>query len=52
MALEALAEYELKKSASSETRMKAEFTSPTRNEIVTLQLENKKERVETDLKVS
>uniref|UniRef100_A0A3P9C6P4 Complement C4B (Chido/Rodgers blood group) n=1 Tax=Maylandia zebra TaxID=106582 RepID=A0A3P9C6P4_9CICH len=50
VALEALAEYELKKSASSETRMKAEFTSPTRNEIVTLQLENKKERVETDLK--
>uniref|UniRef100_A0A669E1D4 Complement C4B (Chido/Rodgers blood group) n=1 Tax=Oreochromis niloticus TaxID=8128 RepID=A0A669E1D4_ORENI len=50
VALEALAEYELKKSASSETRMKAEFTSPMRNEIVTLQLENKMEGVETDLK--
>ncbi|XP_030606146.1 complement C4-like [Archocentrus centrarchus] len=48
--LEALSEYELKRPASPETEMNAEFTSPGRNERVTLQLENKKERVETDLK--
>ncbi|XP_030606148.1 complement C4-B-like isoform X2 [Archocentrus centrarchus] len=50
VALEALSEYELKRPASPETEMNAEFTSPGRNERVTLQLENKKERVETDLK--
>lgn len=52
MALEALAEYELKKPPSPEPKLKADFTSAGRNEIVTLQLENKKEKVETSLKVS
>uniref|UniRef100_A0A3P9C6H6 Complement C4B (Chido/Rodgers blood group) n=1 Tax=Maylandia zebra TaxID=106582 RepID=A0A3P9C6H6_9CICH len=50
MALEALAEYELKKPPSPEPKLKADFTSAGRNEIVTLQLENKKEKVETSLK--
>ncbi|XP_030606150.1 complement C4-B-like [Archocentrus centrarchus] len=48
--LEALAEYELKRPFSPEPKLKAEFTSKGRNEMLTLELENKKERVETSLK--
>lgn len=51
MALEALAEYELKRSVSPEANLIAEFTVQGRIEIVKLALENKKEKVETDLKV-
>nr|AIN76766.1 complement component 4 [Oplegnathus fasciatus] len=50
MALEALAEYELKRSVSPEANLIAEFTVPGKADIVRLALENKKERVETDLK--
>ncbi|XP_044063498.1 complement C4-B isoform X2 [Siniperca chuatsi] len=50
MALEALAEYELKRSVSPEANLIAEFTVPGKRDIVKLVLENKKEKVETDLK--
>ncbi|XP_038567629.1 complement C4-B-like [Micropterus salmoides] len=50
MALEALAEYELKRSVSPEANLIAEFTVPGKKDIVKLVLENKKEKVETDLK--
>ncbi|KAF3839878.1 hypothetical protein F7725_018595 [Dissostichus mawsoni] len=50
MALEALAEYELKRSTSPEANLIAEFTVPGRRDIAKLTLKNKKERVETDLK--
>ncbi|KAG7242144.1 hypothetical protein INR49_024190 [Caranx melampygus] len=49
MALEALAEYDLKKSTSPEANLIAEFRVPGRNDIVRLELEKKK-KVETDLK--
>lgn len=52
MALEALAEYELKRSISPEANLIAEFTVPGKADIVKLALENKKEKVETDLQVS
>lgn len=51
MALEALSEYELKK-PRPDGNIKAEFTVPGRTEIVTLALQNKNDKVETDLKVS
>ncbi|XP_023155190.2 complement C4-B [Amphiprion ocellaris] len=50
MVLEALAEYELKRHARPEAKIEAEFTVPGRRDIVTLTLENGKEKVETDLK--
>nr|AIA08678.1 complement component 4 [Miichthys miiuy] len=50
MALEALAEYELKRSVSPEANLIAEFTVPGRSDIVRLALERKKDKVETDLK--
>lgn len=50
-ALEALAEYELKRPAIPEARLDAEFTVPGRNDIVKLVLDKKEDRVETDLKV-
>uniref|UniRef100_UPI0037E806E7 complement C4-B n=1 Tax=Semicossyphus pulcher TaxID=241346 RepID=UPI0037E806E7 len=50
MALEALAEYELKQPTGPEANLKAVFTTPGRRDIVKLVLENKKQRVETDLK--
>lgn len=52
MALEALAEYDLKRSVHPEANLIAEFTVPGKTDIIKLSLENKKERVETDLKVS
>ncbi len=52
MALEALAEYELKRSARPEANLIAEFTVSGRADIVRLALEKKKEKVETNLKVS
>lgn len=51
MALEALAEYEIKK-PRPDGNIKAVFTVPGKAEILTLQLNNMKEKVETDLKVS
>uniref|UniRef100_A0A8C2YZB7 Complement C4B (Chido/Rodgers blood group) n=1 Tax=Cyclopterus lumpus TaxID=8103 RepID=A0A8C2YZB7_CYCLU len=50
MALEALAEYELKRAVSPEVNLIAEFTVQGKRDIVKLALENKKEKVETDLK--
>ncbi|KAJ4930608.1 hypothetical protein JOQ06_024917 [Pogonophryne albipinna] len=50
MTLEALAEYELKRPASPEANLIAEFTVPGKRDIAKLTLNNKKERVETDLK--
>ncbi|XP_070823248.1 complement C4-B [Chaetodon trifascialis] len=50
MALEALAEYELKTHSSPDANLIAEFTVPGRTEILKLTLEKKKDRVETNLK--
>ncbi|XP_068592591.1 complement C4-B [Cebidichthys violaceus] len=50
MALEALAEYEIKRSVRPEVNLIAEFTAQGKQGIVKLVLENKKEKVETDLK--
>ncbi|XP_054476945.1 complement C4-B isoform X2 [Anoplopoma fimbria] len=50
MALEALAEYELKRSARPEVNLIAEFTVQGKQDIVKLALENRKEKVEKDLK--
>uniref|UniRef100_A0A8C9WYZ5 Complement C4B (Chido/Rodgers blood group) n=1 Tax=Sander lucioperca TaxID=283035 RepID=A0A8C9WYZ5_SANLU len=50
VALEALAEYELKRSVSPEANLIAEFTVQGKTDIVKLALRNK-EKVETDLKV-
>ncbi|KAM8870828.1 complement C4-B isoform 2-T3 [Spinachia spinachia] len=50
MALEALAEYELKRPVRSEVNLLAKFTVQGKNDIVQLVLANKKEKVETDLK--
>lgn len=50
-ALEALAEYELKRPAIPETRMEAEFTAPGRRDVVKLVYDGKEDRVETSLKV-
>lgn len=52
MALQALSEYELFRSISPEANVIAEFTVPGKKDIVSLALENKKEKVETNLKVS
>ncbi|XP_051262420.1 complement C4 [Dicentrarchus labrax] len=49
MALEALAEYELKRSVSPEANVIAELSVPGKSDIVKLELEKKKDRVETDL---
>lgn len=51
MALEALAEYELRMPRIPESSLKAEFTTLGRKQIITLNLENKKDKVEKDLKV-
>ncbi|XP_070767453.1 complement C4-B [Enoplosus armatus] len=50
MALEALSEYELKRSTSPEANLIAEFTVSGKKDIIKLVLANKKEKVETDLK--
>lgn len=50
-ALEALAEYELKKSVGQEANAIVEFTVPARNDIIELVLEKDDDKVETDLKV-
>ncbi|XP_028280659.1 complement C4-B isoform X2 [Parambassis ranga] len=50
MALEALSEYELKRPARPDVNIIAQFTVPGKGDIVTLTLENQKEKVETDLK--
>lgn len=50
-ALEALAEYELKRPEASETRIKAEFTAQGRREVVRLVLDGTEDRVEANLKV-
>ncbi|CAN9514332.1 unnamed protein product [Ophioblennius macclurei] len=50
MALEALAEYELKRASVPETHVTAKFTSPSKSNVITLELANRKEKVETDLK--
>ncbi|KAM6995331.1 LOW QUALITY PROTEIN: complement C4-B [Tautogolabrus adspersus] len=50
MALEALAEYELKGPVISEASLNAVFTSPAKRDIVKLELENKEDKVEKDLK--
>uniref|UniRef100_A0AAQ4S3Q1 Complement C4B (Chido/Rodgers blood group) n=1 Tax=Gasterosteus aculeatus aculeatus TaxID=481459 RepID=A0AAQ4S3Q1_GASAC len=50
MVLEALAEYELKGPVRSEVNLVAEFTVQGRKDIIQLVLDNKKEKVETDLK--
>ncbi|XP_017282055.1 complement C4-B [Kryptolebias marmoratus] len=51
MVLEALSEYELKRyKPEPDAKMKAEFTVPAKTETVTLEVKNKKEKVETNLK--
>uniref|UniRef100_A0A671UDA8 Complement C4B (Chido/Rodgers blood group) n=1 Tax=Sparus aurata TaxID=8175 RepID=A0A671UDA8_SPAAU len=50
LALEALAEYEIKRSTSPEANLIADFRVPGKRDIVKLVLETKKDRVETDLK--
>lgn len=50
-ALEALAEYELKRPALPDARLDAEFTVRGRNDVVQLVLDKKEDRVETNLKV-
>ncbi|XP_076594325.1 complement C4-B [Chaetodon auriga] len=50
MALEALAEYELKTHSSPDANLVAEFTVPGKTEILKLTLEKKKDKVETNLK--
>ncbi|XP_075965224.1 complement C4-like [Anarhichas minor] len=50
MALEALAEYELKRSVRPEVNLIAEFRVQGKQDIVRLAFENTKEKVETDLK--
>lgn len=51
LALEALAEYEIRRSTSPEANLIADFRVPGKRDIVKLVLETKKDRVETDLKV-
>lgn len=51
-ALEALAEYELKRPANPEANLIAEFTVPGKLAVVRMALERKKDKVETNLKVS
>ncbi|XP_075322751.1 complement C4-B [Odontesthes bonariensis] len=50
MALEALSEYELKRPSRPDVNMIGEFTVQGRNNVVKLELENRKQKVETDLK--
>lgn len=52
MALEALSEYELKRFSSPEANLIVEFTVPGKRDILKLGLENSKEKVETNLKVT
>ncbi|XP_041797665.1 complement C4-B [Chelmon rostratus] len=51
MALEALAEYELKRDTSPDANLIAEFRVSGKTEILKLALEKKKDKVETDLKI-
>ncbi|KAM9310020.1 LOW QUALITY PROTEIN: complement C4-B [Pholidichthys leucotaenia] len=50
VALEALAKYALMKSSGPQVNVNAKLTTSGRNEIVTLSLEDRNEKVETDLK--
>lgn len=50
-ALEALAEYELKRPVRPEVNVVAEFSVPGKNEIVKLEMEKGEDRVETELRV-
>uniref|UniRef100_A0A7N6AWB9 Complement 4B (Chido blood group) n=1 Tax=Anabas testudineus TaxID=64144 RepID=A0A7N6AWB9_ANATE len=50
MALQALSEYELFVATSPETNIIAQFTSPGKKDTASLALENKKQKVEIDLK--
>lgn len=50
-ALEALAEYELRRPAIPETRMEAEFTALGKRDVIKLVLDGKEDRVETNLRV-
>lgn len=50
-ALEALAEYELRRPAIPETRMEAEFTALGKRDSIRLVLDGKEDRVETNLMV-
>ncbi|XP_072250549.1 complement C4-B [Leuresthes tenuis] len=50
MALEALSEYELKRASRPDVNMIAKFTVQGRNDFLKLELQNRKEKVETDLK--
>lgn len=52
MALQALSEYELFVATSPETNIIAQFTSPGKKDTASLALENKKQKVEIDLKVA
>lgn len=52
MALEALSEYELKKSSRPEANVIAEFKVPGKQDRINLEMTNQKEKVETNLKVS
>lgn len=52
MALEALAEYELKRDTNPDANLIAEFRVSGKTDILKLALEKKKDKVETDLKVS
>ncbi|XP_029307472.1 complement C4-B [Cottoperca gobio] len=50
MALEALAEYELKRAVIPEANLMAQFTVQGKREIIKLAMNNRKDKVETDLK--
>ncbi|XP_024123084.2 complement C4-B isoform X1 [Oryzias melastigma] len=50
LALEALSEYELKKSSCSEANVDAEFSVPGKDQVVRLAMKSNKDRVETELK--
>lgn len=53
MALEALSEYELKRyKPEPDANMMAMFTVPGKTNLVTLAVENNKEKIETDLEVT
>lgn len=51
-ALEALAEYELKRAVIPESNLVAEFTVPGKTDILKLTLEKKENKAEIDLKVT
>ena len=52
MALEALSEYELKRSSRPEANLIAEFKVPGKADRINLELTNQREKVETNLQVS